>query len=158
MKDGIYRVTANVGGQWVVAEAQVRNGVFQGLGALSGMVGVFDFRMQAGRPDGGDIGISGGVRWQRADLAIDDACEQARVSDSSASSLASDASLSDIRCRLDASSVSSDQRRAATHRSRMSAEWTWNEFHHEPGRIGAGRIARDGSIREAGHGPEEADG
>jgi len=41
MKDGIYRMTLTIEGRPVVAEGSVRGGVLQGLGELSGIVGVF---------------------------------------------------------------------------------------------------------------------
>ncbi len=77
MKDGIYRVTLKVDGQSVVAEAQVRNGVFQGLGALSGVLGIFaPTEPLATTPSHGaafdavpDHGMAGDAAWARSDVA-----------------------------------------------------------------------------------------
>ncbi len=69
MKDGIYRVTLTIDGLPVVAEARVHNGVFQGIGELAGIVGVF--RTESGVPIAGlepgmpDQGTGEGGMWQR---------------------------------------------------------------------------------------------
>lgn len=72
MKDGIYKVELKMGGEIVVAEAEVRDGVLQGQGALEGIVGVFfvdGLKMQASRVSPGEVApeevVADNIKWRR---------------------------------------------------------------------------------------------
>jgi hypothetical protein len=73
MKDGIYRVTLKVEGKPVVAEGRVCSGVFQGLGELSGIVGVFALDdAEAAVPSAQEAEPKshvriGALQWERSD-------------------------------------------------------------------------------------------
>ncbi len=155
MKDGIYRVTANVGGQLVVAEAQVRNGVFQGLGELSGMVGVFDFAAVADQGVGSETGITRGIHWQRVDLTTPDATMPTPPPGASPPLPASDDAPHEIRLQLDAFPVPTDQQRMHADRFGTNVEATWDDGHRKSG---SAAVDRDDGPEQPAVRPRPEDG
>jgi hypothetical protein len=154
MKDGIYRVTLKVEGKPVVAEGRVCNGVFQGLGELSGIVGVFAFDdADALAPSRQEEGIAGhgrigALRWERSAEAASSLMASNRRQSGPYERADVDCAPLCVRRKTDIVSTATDRQRERAIRASLYVPLAWQDLRQFRERAGDPREMAAGAWDE----------
>lgn len=134
MKDGIYRVTLKIEGKPVIAEGRIRSGVFQGLGELSGIVGMFalddaDPSAPSGRAgDATGHGRIGALRWEPSDEAAIGSITSNRRRPGPYEGAEVDCAPLCIRRKTDIVSTATDRQRERAIRASLYVPLAWQDL------------------------------
>jgi hypothetical protein len=136
MKDGIYRVTLKIEGKPIVAEGSVRSGVFQGLGELSGIVGVLaldDAEADRSAPseregDATEHGRIGALRWEPSDEAAIGSITSNRRRPGPYEGAEVDCAPLCIRRKTDIVSTATDRQRERAIRASLYVPLAWQDL------------------------------